>query len=75
MDSNSKNQFWDIKPYWCQPWSIITFGILILVFSWRLFNNLIITLLLSLVIIGWWVIFLLIVPRSYQSISEQNNKD
>ena len=75
MDSNSKNQFWDLKPYWCQPWSIITFGIVVLVLSWRLFNNLIITLLLSFLIIIWWAIFLLIVPRSYQLISEKDNKD
>ena len=75
MDSDSKNKFWDLKPYWCQPWSIITFGIVVLVLSWRLFNNLIITLILSFVIIIWWAIFLLIVPRSYQLISEKDNKD
>ena len=75
MDSNSKKKFWDLKPYWCQPWSIITFGIVVLVLSWRLFNNLIITLILSFVIIIWWAIFLLIVPRSYQLISEKDNKD
>ena len=42
MDSNSKKRFWDLKPYWCQPWSIITFGILVLTFSWKIFNNIII---------------------------------
>ena len=75
MDINSKKSFWDLKPYWCQPWSIITFGILTLIFSWKLFNNLIITLILGFVIIIWWIIFLIIVPRSYQLISEKNNQD
>ena len=72
MDSNSKKSFWDLKPYWCQPWSIITFGILVLTLSWKIFNNIIITSIIALFIITWWVLFLLIVPSSYKSISEKN---
>ena len=73
MNSNSKKQFWDLKPYWCQPWSIITFGNLVLIFSWTLFNNLIITSVLAFIIIIWWIIFLIIAPRSYELTSEKNN--
>ena len=72
MDSNSKKSFWDLKPYWCQPWSIITFGILVLTLNWKIFNNIIITSIIALFIITWWVLFLLIVPSSYKSISEKN---
>ena len=71
MDSNSKKEFWDLKPYWCQPWSIITFGILVLTLSWKVFNNIIISSITALFIITWWVLFLLIVPSSYKSISEK----
>ena len=71
MDSNSKKEFWDLKPYWCQPWSIITFGILVLTLSWKIFNNIIISSITALVIITWWILFLLIVPSSYKSISEK----
>ena len=71
MNSNSKKQYWDVKPYWCQPWSIITFGNLVLIFSWTLFNNIIITSLLAFIIIVWWVIFLIIAPRSYELNSEK----
>ena len=71
MDSNSKKSFWDLKPYWCQPWSIITFGILVLTLSWKIFNNIIITSIIALFIITWWVLFLLIVPSSYKSISDK----
>ena len=39
MDSDSKKNIWDLKPFWCQPWSIITFGALVLVFSWILLNK------------------------------------
>ena len=66
MDSNSKKEFWDLKPYWCQPWSIITFGILVLTLSWKIFNNIIISSITALFIITWWVLFLLIVPSSYK---------
>ncbi len=75
MNSNSKQQFWDLKPFWCQPWTIITFGLLTLFFSWLLFNNLIITLILAFVIIIWWLVFLILVPRSYPLMSETNNQD
>ena len=71
MDSNSKKEFWDLKPYWCQPWSIITFGILVLTLTWKIFNNIIIASITALFIITWWVLFLLIVPISYKSISEK----
>mgnify|MGYP001345099773 CR=1 FL=1 len=71
MDENSKNKLWDSKPPWCQPWSIITFGILVLIFSWKLLNNIVITSILSFFIIVWWILFLIIAPRTYETI---NNK-
>ena len=71
MDSNSKKEFWHLKPYWCQPWSIISFGILFLIFSWLFFNNLIITSILGLIVITWWILFLIIAPNSYKVISNQ----
>ena len=71
MDSNSKNKFWDLKPYWCQPWSIISFGILVLTFSWILFNNLIISFIIGFFIIIWWILFLILVPNLYQGISDK----
>tara|TARA_Y100001968_G_scaffold115990_1_gene105351 strand:+ start:70 stop:291 length:222 start_codon:yes stop_codon:yes gene_type:complete len=72
MDTKSKNKFWNLKPYWCQPWSIITVGILLLIFSWTLFNNLVITSILGFFIIIWWIVFLILVPSSYEAISDEN---
>ncbi len=71
MDINSKKSFWDSKPYWCQPWSIISFGVLVPVFSWKLFNNLIITSILTFIIILWWVVFLILAPNLYQEIKNK----
>jgi len=71
MESNSKKQFWDLKPYWCQPWSIILFGNFAIISSWIFFNNIIITSILASIIIIWWVVFLIIAPRSYELMSDE----
>ena len=65
MESNSKKDFWASKPFWCKPWSIISVGILGVIFSWILLNNIIITITLGIFIIAWWVVFLILVPNSY----------
>ncbi len=67
MKNNNGNKFWDLKPFWCQPWSIILFGIGLLVSIWILFHNLILTSLVSVFIIVWWVLFLIIAPGLYQN--------
>ena len=66
MDSNSKENFWDLKPYWCKPWSIISFGIFLLSLSWIILHNAIISLILGFFIIIWWIVFLILVPNSYK---------
>ena len=66
MDTNSKKIFWDSKPYWCQPWSIISFGFLVVIFSWKLFNNIIISSVLGFFIFVWWILFLILVPNTYE---------
>ncbi len=71
MNSNSKKNFWDSKPFWCQPWSIIGFGILVLISSWYILNNLIITLITGFLIIIWWFLFLILAPNAYQVINDK----
>ena len=71
MDSNSEKIFWDLKPYWCQPWSIISFGILLIILSWIIFNNIAITCILGFFIIIWWIVFLILAPIAYQEISDK----
>ena len=66
MDTNSNKSFWELKPYWCQPWSIISFGVLVLIFIWKLFNNVVITTIIGFFIFIWWILFLLIAPNSFQ---------
>ena len=71
MDTNSKKSFWDSKPYWCQPWSIITFGVLVLLLSWKLFNNIIFTSIIGVFVFVWWILFLILAPNSYQVMNDK----
>ena len=71
MDTNAKKNFWDSKPYWCQPWSIISFGVLVLIFSFKILNNTIITSILGFFILVWWIVFLILAPNSYQVINDK----
>ncbi len=56
-------KIWSYKPWWCQPWSIVSTGIMAIVFSWLLFNNRWITGALSVIIFLWWYYFLILYPR------------
>ena len=71
MDTNSKKSFWDSKPYWCQPWSIISFGVLVLIFSWKLFNNILFTSIVGIFVFVWWILFLILAPNSYQVMNDK----
>ena len=71
MDTNSKKIFWDSKPYWCQPWSIISFGVLSLILIWKIFNNILFISIMGFLIIIWWIIFLILAPNSYKNINDK----
>ena len=66
-----KKSFWDSKPYWCQPWSIISFGVLVMIFSWKLFDNIIFTSVVGIFVFVWWILFLILAPKSYQVINDK----
>ena len=63
---------WNYKPWWCQPWSILLTGIVIIGSSWLIGKNLWISLLVSLPIIAWWVYFLILYPRLVSQAMEQS---
>lgn len=59
------DSMWQMKPWWCQPWSIVLTGVAIPLGSWLLLHRLLVTLPISLVIVGWWALFLWMVPTQY----------
>jgi membrane protein YdbS with pleckstrin-like domain len=71
-EQTDKFDLWQSKPWWCQPWTIILTGIVLITGSWLALKNLWITLPLSIAIIVWWMYFLVIVPRLLR---EMRSKD
>ena len=63
--------FWSLKPWWCQPWSIVSTGVLVVGGSWGLLHQLWISLPLALGVLAWWLLFLVLVPAAYRSASDQ----
>ncbi len=56
---------WQVKPWWCQPWSIVLTGVAIPTASWLLLHRLWITLPVVGAIALWWLLFLVLVPAQY----------
>lgn len=56
--------FWQLKPWWCQPWSILLTGVVAMLGSWLLLQRWWITAPLSLAVLFWWLLFLVLVPAS-----------
>lgn len=54
---------WQYKPWWCQPWSILLTGIIIMSLSWLLLKTIWLTIVVSGLIIIWWLYFLIIFPK------------
>lgn len=56
---------WEMKPWWCQPWSIILTGVMIPVASWVVLRTWWITLPVAGVMAVWWLLFLVLAPAQY----------
>ena len=56
---------WDHKPWWCQPWTILTTGVVLISLSWLLLQRWWITGPFALAIGAWWWLFLVAVPSAY----------
>lgn len=54
---------WNYKPWWCQPWSILLTGTILISGSWLIWRTLWLTLVISLPVLAWMGFFLLIWPQ------------
>ena len=59
------DSLWETKPWWCQPWSIVLTGLLVPAGSWLTLHQLWITVPVAGVMLGWWLLFLGLVPAQY----------
>ena len=57
---------WDHKPWWCQPWSILSTGIALIALSWWLGQRWWIGLPVTVAIALWGWLFLVLVPAAYR---------
>ena len=57
---------WALKPWWCQPWSILLTGVGLIGGSWLLLKTLWITVLVALPISAWMGFFLLVYPGLFE---------
>jgi hypothetical protein len=73
INSKASPDMWQSKPWWCQPWTIILTGVLIVAGSWLILHIWWITVPLSILIGVWWLYFLVIVPRMLRQMAEEQS--
>ena len=64
--SETKPTFWSLKPWWCQPWSILLTGVLVIAASWLLLHRWWISAPVAVAVLAWWGLFLVLVPTAYR---------
>lgn len=59
------------KPWWCQPWSIISTGMILIAAPWTIVSKgwfglpaVFLALIMSAGVSGWWFVFLVLYPQS-----------
>ncbi|XP_065001805.1 uncharacterized protein LOC135634963 isoform X1 [Musa acuminata AAA Group] len=65
---------WDTKPSWCQPWTILLTGVAVVACSWTILHSAAISVGLSILICGWWYIFLYAYPKAYSNMIAERRK-
>jgi len=62
--------FWSLKPWWCQPWSIVVTGVTVVAGSWLLLHRWWISLPGAVAVLVWWGLFLVLVPAAHRHAGE-----
>jgi hypothetical protein len=57
---------WELKPWWCQPWSILVTGLTVIAMSWWILHLWWISLATALAIGAWWILFLVLMPTAWR---------
>ncbi|XGV96160.1 MAG: DUF6737 family protein [Leptolyngbya sp. BL-A-14] len=63
---------WSHKPWWCQPWSILLTGGVLIGGSWGLTRMVWLTVLVAVPVVTWMVFFLLVYPRLMMQMEASN---
>jgi hypothetical protein len=66
---------WQLKPWWCQPWSIVLTGVTLIGGSWLLLNLIWVTVLVALPVLTWMSFFLLVYPKAMAEYLANENSE
>ncbi|MCP9933071.1 hypothetical protein KBZ08_04000 [Cyanobium sp. Candia 9D4] len=66
MPGSPPGSVWDLKPWWCQPWTILVTGMVVIGASWLVLHLWWITAGVSAVIAAWWLLFLVLMPAAWK---------
>lgn len=58
---------WSQKPWWCQPWSIVLTGVLLVGGSVLWPGRWWLSVPLALAVLLWWGVFLVLAPADYRA--------
>ncbi|NJL87951.1 MAG: hypothetical protein HC886_21390 [Leptolyngbyaceae cyanobacterium SM1_1_3] len=70
MSQPLPSSLWQLKPWWCQPWSIILTGLAAPTGVWSLTHRLWMAGPVALGVLVWWLMFLYWVPRQYREYAQ-----
>jgi hypothetical protein len=73
--SAAPESIWALKPWWCQPWSILLTGVGAVAASWWWLQRGWITAPVGFVVLIWWLLFLVLVPAGYKAQQENQNRE
>ena len=65
------SSIWALKPWWCQPWSIVLTGSAVVAASLFWPGRLWFSLLLAAGVVAWWLLFLVLVPAAWKREQEE----
>ena len=65
---------WQLKPWWCQPWSIVLTGVIIPTAAWFICYRIWVVLPIGLLVLIWWFLFLYLVPKQYAEAVRSQHK-
>jgi len=65
------SSIWALKPWWCQPWSIVLTGMAVVAASLFWPGRLWFSLLLAAGVVAWWLLFLVLVPAAWKREQEE----
>ena len=67
MSDRPQPDLWAEKPWWCQRWTILLTGVLVISGSWLVLNRLWVTIPTAVIVVAWWMLFLVIAPAAYRN--------